>query len=304
MLQIAMTGTWELLQYTNVTDAQLVVLHQQWERQEMMEAMEGALLMERASTVSTIAWTRASNDGFRELGMSSSTSWSSSGDLLEDLKEGVRKTKLVGAGYMWRASWSYKDELRMLQESQIVLEALRIIKTNRFFDPVRTNMEQRIGTILGGIAPGKTKDWLGDQLDVDGFRGMFAGNSYSLYVRKTMPTEAARRLSISAIACRRYELKHRRRPAELSALVPEFLSAVTADPVDGKPLRYQLNPDGTFLLYSIGDDGVDDGGDPMPAASASKSFNWQRGRDWVWPQPATPAEVEKYFEDKAARPLE
>ena len=101
---------------------------------------------------------------------------------------------------------------------------------------------------------------------------------------------------ITAIALKRYQLRHGALPSDLNALVPEFLSAVPRDPVDGKPLRYRLNPDGTFLLYSVGSDGMDNGGDPTPSGS-SKTFYWQRGRDWVWPQPATAQEVQDYYDN-------
>jgi hypothetical protein len=59
------------------------------------------------------------------------------------------------------------------------------------------------------------------------------------------------------------------------------------------PLRYQRSADGSFALYSIGDDGKDDAGDPTPS-NGSSSVQWQRGRDWVWPQPATSAEIQKF----------
>ena len=72
------------------------------------------------------------------------------------------------------------------------------------------------------------------------------------------------------------------------------LSEVPRDPVDGKPLRYRLNSDGTFLLYSIGQDYKDDGGDPTSTAPIA-TFYWLRGRDWVWPQPATPQEIQYYY---------
>jgi hypothetical protein len=57
-------------------------------------------------------------------------------------------------------------------------------------------------------------------------------------------------------------------------------------------LRYRLKADGTFLLYSIGADGKDDGGD---AGGATRMFYWLHGRDWVWPQPATEAEIQNYY---------
>ena len=48
-------------------------------------------------------------------------------------------------------------------------------------------------------------------------------------------------------------------PARLDDLVPNYLSKVPADPFNGQPLVYR--PQGTnWLLYSIGSDGVDDGG--------------------------------------------
>ena len=49
-------------------------------------------------------------------------------------------------------------------------------------------------------------------------------------------------------------------------------------------LRYRLKPDGTFLLYSVGEDARDDGGDPTPP-SAGKFDLWE-GRDAVWPSSA------------------
>jgi hypothetical protein len=58
--------------------------------------------------------------------------------------------------------------------------------------------------------------------------------------------------------------------------------------------------DETFLLYSVGDDGVDDGGDPtlsLLAGVTGSSLYWQGNhvRDWVWPQPAPAAEIQSYY---------
>jgi hypothetical protein len=104
---------------------------------------------------------------------------------------------------------------------------------------------------------------------------------------------------VTAIALKRFQLKHGQWPETLAELSPEFLPAVPIDLYDGKPLKYHPNPDGTFLLYSVGEDGVDDGGDPSPAMSSSSSspnLNWTQTRDHVWPQPASPAEVQYFYE--------
>ena len=42
--------------------------------------------------------------------------------------------------------------------------------------------------------------------------------------------------------------------------MPEYLDTVPEDPFDGKPLRYKRLPKG-YVVYSIGWDGKDDGGD-------------------------------------------
>ncbi len=124
-------------------------------------------------------------------------------------------------------------------------------------------------------------------------------------VRKIVATmEAIRRVVVTAIALKRFQQANGHWPEKLSELVPQFISSVPLDAIDGQPLRYRRNADGTYLLYSVGDNGVDDGGDPsLPAGSTSTTFNWTnpKARDWVWPQPATAAEIEKYYADAAAK---
>jgi hypothetical protein len=74
--------------------------------------------------------------------------------------------------------------------------------------------------------------------------------------------------------------------------------------VDGESLRYKLNSDGTFLLYSVGENGVDDGGNPLlEKGVTSSSFSWQNihALDWVWPQPATEEEIQAYYRKLSAQ---
>lgn len=117
-----------------------------------------------------------------------------------------------------------------------------------------------------------------------------------------MLAEAAQRVTLTAIALKRYQLKNGKYPMNLDSLVPEFLPAVAVDPVNGRPLHYRLTADGTFLLYSVGENGRDDGGNPSVERNAespefSSKFNWENlpALDWVWPQPATPQEVQNYY---------
>ena len=67
-----------------------------------------------------------------------------------------------------------------------------------------------------------------------------------------------------ALAVERYRLANNALPEQLIDLAPRFLESVPLDPYDGQPLRYrQLDPG--FVVYSIGPDGVEDGGKERPA---------------------------------------
>lgn len=56
-----------------------------------------------------------------------------------------------------------------------------------------------------------------------------------------------------------FNAEHGRFPDTLDALVPDLLPAVPLDLFSGDSLRYELKEDG-FLLYSVGENGIDDGG--------------------------------------------
>lgn len=65
--------------------------------------------------------------------------------------------------------------------------------------------------------------------------------------------------AMTAIAIERYRRDRGQIPDDLKQLVPEFLLQVPTDAFDGKPLRYVVK-DGEYLIYSVGKDGVDNGG--------------------------------------------
>ena len=105
--------------------------------------------------------------------------------------------------------------------------------------------------------------------------------------------ETQRELALTAVALKRYRLRHDRWPADLNALVPELLGQPPTDPMDGQPLRYRLNSDGSFTLYSVNVDGKDDSGDPAPPKATRRSNNFELGRDMVWPVPASAEDVKR-----------
>jgi hypothetical protein len=113
--------------------------------------------------------------------------------------------------------------------------------------------------------------------------------------------ETRREMTIAAIAIKRFEIRHSLLPPDLSALLPEFLSELPRDYMNGKPLRYKLNPDGTFLLYSVGEDGIDNGGDPTHREGGRIFFPIWDGCDAVWPVAATQQDVEAWEASRQKR---
>jgi hypothetical protein len=134
----------------------------------------------------------------------------------------------------------------------------------------------------------------------DDLRNLFYQSAFGLNAsrRKAVRIETARNVVVTAIALKRYELRHHQLPATLDELTPDLLKTVLIDCMDGEPLRYRPNADGTFLLYSVGENGKDDGGDPsLEKGVESSNYYWQNDHalDWVWPQPATEEEIQAYY---------
>ena len=96
------------------------------------------------------------------------------------------------------------------------------------------------------------------------------------------------RLAIAVAGLERHRLATGSYPKALSDLVPKWVPTVPLDPMDGQPLRYRLNADGTFTVYGIGPNHADDNG-----VSESKKSRWQY-LDWAWP-PNHPTEERRLF---------
>lgn len=67
----------------------------------------------------------------------------------------------------------------------------------------------------------------------------------------------------AAVAVERFFRSEGRLPSKLNELVPRFLGSPPIDPCDGQPLRYRVEA-AEYLVYSVGPNGVDDGGRLAP----------------------------------------
>jgi hypothetical protein len=181
----------------------------------------------------------------------------------------------------WRWLWSYDDELRYLQTLQVTLEIPRSARLTGSFASARARAAQAFSQLR---QPGDL-----------GFVRYFLSNLLAPAMErasaKAARLEVQREMTVTAIALKRYSLRHGRFAPSLAALVPDYLPQPPKDLIDGEPLRYRLNADGTYVLYSVNEDAKDDGGDPSPTSPASQNYAFGNGRDMVWPMPATAEEI-------------
>ena len=73
-----------------------------------------------------------------------------------------------------------------------------------------------------------------------------------------------------ALALRQYKLDHGAYPASLDALVPGHLDIPLSDPFTGEPYHYRSEGEG-YVLYSVADDGVDNGGTPLKSSRSGST---------------------------------
>ena len=302
---IAVAPTWEVLQTTNITGAQLADLQTGWEKLDFLGDATNVFVMERAWSINQLQKLRGSDAEYKKLrgayaslmgGGSSAGGWDWEA-LTEDARNALGET-------MWRSSWSYDDELETIKANTAILKTLRTLQTNRS-EQYKTNLDALLAELAALKKTNSFRAFCRSLEITDGLSEMSEELSLGNAVRKTVRAEAARRIVVTAIALKRFQLQHGNWPETIAELAPAFLSAIPVDPFDGQPLRYHPNGDGTFLLYSVGADGVDDGGDASQPATASfySSYGWMndKARDWVWPQPASAAEIQNYFDEQAKK---
>jgi hypothetical protein len=293
----ARNGTWEVLQADGLADADLAAIQRAWESQEFAASLARNLSGERLFGMAATEQMIASNEEtyqmiFNEFaGLIAALAGDSSSEVVDNasweninygeaLREFTRKQIYCR---IWRFAWAKQAEVRELEYMQRLIDVARQVAKEKSY-LTASNSVVTLNTV--------TK-----QTGVYN-RLRFPGpNTFSLLsgtVLKAAKLETDRSLALSAIGLKRYSLRYGKLPENLTVLVPEFLPAVPVDFMDGKPIKYRLNPDGSFTLYSVGEDGNDDGGDSSLPPEVKNAHDLWRRRDCVWPAPATEEEVEQY----------
>jgi hypothetical protein len=294
---IARSTTWESLQAEGWSDEDLAAIQTAWEEQRFASNMVRSLEGERIFMGVGYEMMRKSNqdawdalywqENFFAIDEADRPFWERFTRLLPFGEEIAGFFKKHVYCRLWRFAWSRQGEKRNLQKMQKLIELARQAATEKSFASVRTALDQ--------LENQSSSLSFYDRLrypDAELFEGLLPG------AKRTLRAETDRSLTIAAIALKRHHLRHGEYPETLDALVPEFVAAVPVDYMDGQPLRYRRNADGSFTLYSVGENLTDDGGDAaLPPDRKSFRNLWTR-KDYVWPAPALPEEIEAYREEQ------
>jgi len=292
---VAIPPTWEALQADGWTDPQLAGIQQGWAALEFLQPMEQASAMERAIGMEMFERLRTSSAERRQWfngnfmgGLAAARGTPTPTNLaempefaLEWSKDRLSSLNSFAQENAWRWLWSYDDELRYLQSLQAMLEVPRQTRLTGSFASARARGTNELRRLHPESDSGFVRHFPSDML----------APAVERASAKAARLEVQREMTVTAIALKRYSLRHGKLAPTLAALVPEFLSETPKDLIDGRSLRYRVRADGTFLLYSVNEDGKDDEGDPRPTSPSSQNYYFGNGRDMVWPTPATAEEL-------------
>ncbi|MDB6026585.1 MAG: hypothetical protein JWM68_2808 [Verrucomicrobiales bacterium] len=304
MVSIQFNATWEALQSDETTEVQLQQLQLAWEQLQLMPDADAAMAMERAMGLSELEYARKSYNHLQSVIMGSSGAAFGGGlnefvelgkSIMQDPIDGLKAMGSRYPGYwLWCWSWTYDDERALIHYWQDYREELRSAEKASSFAKAIARFENQMWEFEGvkHEEMNQVHYLMTKQLTGAGFG----------FLKRLANIKAQRDMAIAAIALKRFHLQEKKYPAQLEELVPRFCKALPRDVFDGKPMRYALKPDGTFLLYSIGVDGLDNHGDATSAEKTSRPV-WVKGRDLVWPRAATAGEAAAFIKKEIARAI-
>ena len=300
MIRIAIMGLgvdacWDALQEKGWSDDQLAALQRACEGDaEVLAQLPRALEMERVARHYRLNWFRSHSYGAivtRYGEMYKSFGW-----CIPAHEVGWPSLYRRWVFHpLWRVAWADQEELLYSEQLQLELQALRDatrrgswVELEEQLDSIHARYRSPTASwrFYGKLPLAET--FPGDSLDPKTKVALYPCADFSKAWFTCLKNLTLNEMALTVMAIKRYELAQGQPPPALSSLLPKFLAAIPRDFMNAQTLKYRLRPDGSFLLYSQGQDGKDQQGDPRPELTGKNpafADAWQ-GRDWVWPQAA------------------
>lgn len=316
--RIAFNTVWQALP-AGWPEERLAKLQQEWEAADFFSGLPETAAYARASAVATCQAVRKESVSFR---VSLSQAIRSPGSVWSEILEYRRQLA-------YRRYGSYEDERDLLLHYRDrEIELRRALQAPSWMEmrqkPGVTNFVPFQSRHSSSVQAVLNLKQIGVATQLYIASGQTPGGGGIL--GRAADAESHRRLIVTAIALERYRARNGAYPETLAKLSPHFLSAPLTDFMDGQPLRYRLEG-GEYRLYSVGLDGVDNGGVLRPgdiqiARENSRFSRFQAaetpvvagstpGTDLLWPRVASQREVANFrreqwiaLRDRISRQLE
>jgi hypothetical protein len=286
---LAWSATWEALQHPGWTEAQLAELQELWAGADFLDGIDVSFGMERAFTRLAIEQLRVSQKEWQQYQSGVVTGGSGGrastlGDLIDEPSETVKEWTREHFGYWpWRWWDSYEEELFGARACQVGMEAAKTLRAERSYRSL--HLAKKMADLERAHPHAKNRFVL-----VAWHNGM-----PERFLTRAATGQTQREMMVAGIALHRYRLSRGAWPTNLSQLTPGFVKAPPIDFMDGQPLRYRTNNNGSFVLYSVGKGMVDNGGDATPTQQNPQVWV---GKDWVWPTPASADEIAAFWKKR------
>lgn len=274
---IASEAVWQVLQTNGWSDEQLRTLQKEWESVDWFAGFDECIAFQAASAAQMCQMERTNSDGGN---FPIAQALRHPTQAVQDLKYYQEKRDYIAHGsydderVLLEFYFNREQELRRALQSKTWIE-MRVFAASWTNMPAVQSKRSTMRLHLNVMAMGR----LGGGVDVTSRSPL----------GRVAQMEAERRVLVTALALERFRLKNKVYPEQLAQLAPEFVASEPIDFCDGKPLRYRRQGE-RFVLYSVGLDGVDNGG-VVPVKTRNRDYSSRTNvvaqpEDLVWLFPA------------------
>ena len=273
-------ATWQALQNKTWTDTQLAALQHEWDSLKLLDNLNETAALAGANAVMMCRLDRETASDATILRQTAT-------ELLHSPRAGWHTLVANYRDLAWRNQGSYEYEnALMLYFGKREQEINRAISVHSW-------LEMRGLPGVTNVAAMPTTSTSTGFLLTHQIGSQSPSLAGTLFGRAAM-CESKRRLLVTAFALERYRLQSGTYPQSLVELRPKLLTEQLLDFMDGKPLHYSAT-NGYFLLYSVGLDCEDQGGDMTRIKhwheeNGSRGYSLGPENDLVWPRPTLPGE--------------